>query len=45
MYDSFKDYKNIRDWLEGKDVNVKKQDIVDTLRRFANFIEQYTEDK
>lgn len=45
MYNSYEDYKQIRDWLEAKDKNVKKQDIVDALRRLANFLEEYTEDK
>lgn len=45
MYNPYEDYKQIRLWLEGKDENVKKQDIVDALRRFANFLEKYTEDK
>ena len=45
MYNPFNDYKNLRDWLEGKDINIKKQDIVGTLRRFADFLEKYTEDK
>lgn len=45
MYNPYEDYKQIRFWLEGKDLDVKKQDIVDALRRFADFIEKHPEDK
>ena len=45
MYNPYEDYKKIREWFETKDENVKKQDVVDALRRFADFLEEHTEDK
>lgn len=45
MYNPYEDYKQIRLWLEAKDKNVKKQEVVNALRRFADFLEKYTEDK
>ncbi len=45
MYNPYEDYKQIRFWFEGKDPEVKKQEIVNALRRFADFLEKCTEDK
>lgn len=44
MYSLFDDYEKIRFWFEGKDPDIKKQDVVDALRRFADFLEKYTEE-